>query len=669
MYIRVVLLGWMVSSAVTLSLSQTKVDLRTQGKSIDFSGASSTKPMRTGSALPAVCAVGELFFQTSASPGNNIYVCTATNTWTGVAGGNGQTGTGAPTGACTAGQNTYLDTANLEYWFCDAANAWKKVLSTVNTGPFSLTGQTGPTPGTPAAGLETVYLNSTDKTLHMVSDAGTDMRYAGLGESNVWGAFLQDFSTSTIKIPTAAGFTAIANGGLGYDSTGNQIHAAINSADAIIPTRSTSTPTNGNCVKWGANGQLQDQGGSCGGTQATFSINGDTSTITSGLVKLSGNTIVGVVAADIGGAIWICTANCGISGTQTVTWGGVAGCAFDATNAPTAGHYVIISPTVNGKCRDSGTSTYPTGGQVIGRALATGSVGTIQNIDLFPAENKASSGYSTAQSNGTAQTPRATINFVGDCISGSDTGGTTTSVRIFDSRTMACQWDEFMGGSTSTGQIGALGWQFINNGSGGTLHAYQAIAGHPGVMQLQTPTSAANQDQYLYLANNGGDQWDMSDTWDTVTIFQMVTSDATAQVRLCVMTNLFGSPASSAANSPNDSVCLEKLFTDTSWFGITRSSSSADTRTSAVGTVDSNWHYLECKRVDANTIGFAMDGGPVQCITTAGSLPGACAGGTTGATHIIAGGVGFEIQVESSNTTAHQFNIDRWTNLITGLTR
>ncbi|HXI42726.1 MAG TPA: hypothetical protein VNH83_22280, partial [Bryobacteraceae bacterium] len=649
MHIRVMLLGWMLSSAVTVSIAQTKVDLRTQGKSVDFSGASTTKPLKTGSALPAVCSLGELFFQTATNPGSNIYICTATNTWTGVADGNGQTGTGAPTGGCVAGRNTYLDTANLDYWFCDAANAWKKVVSTANTGPFSLTGQTGPAPGTPAAGLETLYLNSADKTLHTVSDAGTDMRYAGLGETNVWGAFLQDFSASTIKMPTAAGFTAITNGGLGYDSTGNQIHTAIDSVDAIIPTRGVSAPTTGNCVKWGANGQLQDQGGTCSGaTQPAFSMTGDTSTLTSGLVKLSGNTVVGVVTGDTGGAIGICTSNCGIAGAQTVTWGGVAGCAFDAASAPTAGHYVIISPTTNGKCRDSGATIYPASGQVIGRTLATGSVSTTQNIDLFPAEMKASSGYATAQSNGISQPQRATINVVGDCISGSDTGGSTTNVRILDSRTMACQWDEFMGGSTSAGQIGALGWQFISNGSGGTLHSYQAIAGHPGVMQLQTPTNAANQDQYLYLANNGGDQWDMSDTWDTVTIFQAVTSDSSVQARLCVMANVFGSPSSNAANSPNNSVCLEKLFADTSWFGITRNSSIADTRTPAVGTADSNWHYLEIKRLDGNTIGFAMDGGLLQCITTAGSLPGACAGGTISATHIIAGGVGFEIQVESS---------------------
>lgn len=62
--------------------SQTLVDLRTQSKSVDFSAAGSTKPMQTGSALPATCAVGQFFFLTTASAGSNVYACNPANTWT-----------------------------------------------------------------------------------------------------------------------------------------------------------------------------------------------------------------------------------------------------------------------------------------------------------------------------------------------------------------------------------------------------------------------------------------------------------------------------------------------------------------------------------------------------------------------------------------------------------
>lgn len=64
------------------SFTQTRVDLRSQAKTIDFSQSIFTKPVKTGTALPAVCEVGELFFRTNSTPGKNLYSCTATNIWT-----------------------------------------------------------------------------------------------------------------------------------------------------------------------------------------------------------------------------------------------------------------------------------------------------------------------------------------------------------------------------------------------------------------------------------------------------------------------------------------------------------------------------------------------------------------------------------------------------------
>jgi hypothetical protein len=66
---------------------QTLIDLRTQSKSVDFSGANSTRPIKTGTTLPAVCSVGEMFFKSDAAPGVNLYACTAQNSWTVASGG------------------------------------------------------------------------------------------------------------------------------------------------------------------------------------------------------------------------------------------------------------------------------------------------------------------------------------------------------------------------------------------------------------------------------------------------------------------------------------------------------------------------------------------------------------------------------------------------------
>jgi hypothetical protein len=68
-------------AVVKLLSGQTSIDLRTQSRSVDFSAASSTKPSKTGSSLPPVCQQGETYFLVTAAPGENLYGCTAPNTW------------------------------------------------------------------------------------------------------------------------------------------------------------------------------------------------------------------------------------------------------------------------------------------------------------------------------------------------------------------------------------------------------------------------------------------------------------------------------------------------------------------------------------------------------------------------------------------------------------
>lgn len=62
-------------------VAQTQVDLRTQTKMVDFSGAPSTRPVKTGTTLPALCSIGDLFFNTAAAAGANLYACVTVNVW------------------------------------------------------------------------------------------------------------------------------------------------------------------------------------------------------------------------------------------------------------------------------------------------------------------------------------------------------------------------------------------------------------------------------------------------------------------------------------------------------------------------------------------------------------------------------------------------------------
>jgi hypothetical protein len=73
--------------ASMMAIAQTRIDLKTQSKSVDFSSAQSTKPIKTGSALPPLCLAGEAYLLLTAVPGSNLYTCIATNTWVRQGGG------------------------------------------------------------------------------------------------------------------------------------------------------------------------------------------------------------------------------------------------------------------------------------------------------------------------------------------------------------------------------------------------------------------------------------------------------------------------------------------------------------------------------------------------------------------------------------------------------
>ena len=80
---------------IGLVSGQTQVDLQSQSKNVDFSAAIATRPVKTGSVLPATCATGALFYSTSAPAGSNLFGCTAANIWTQEAGGSGGGGVSA----------------------------------------------------------------------------------------------------------------------------------------------------------------------------------------------------------------------------------------------------------------------------------------------------------------------------------------------------------------------------------------------------------------------------------------------------------------------------------------------------------------------------------------------------------------------------------------------
>lgn len=113
--------------------------------------------------------------------------------------------------------------------------------------------------------------------------------------------------------------------------------------------------------------------------RVTIANSSSTGTTLGALTKLTGAPAKAVISAttDTGGIIGITVAGAGTSGSAVIQTAGIANCIFDA--ATTAGHYVQISSTTAGDCHDAGSS-YPSGGELIGRVLTTNGAGGTYSV-------------------------------------------------------------------------------------------------------------------------------------------------------------------------------------------------------------------------------------------------------------------------------------------------
>lgn len=89
--------------------AQTRVNLKGQASNADLSQMGATSPMQTGPALPAQCAVGQMYFLT----GTGAHVCVSANSWMLLGAGGG--GAGLPS-ATKAGQVLTADSGLAPAW-------------------------------------------------------------------------------------------------------------------------------------------------------------------------------------------------------------------------------------------------------------------------------------------------------------------------------------------------------------------------------------------------------------------------------------------------------------------------------------------------------------------------------------------------------------------------
>jgi Pectate lyase superfamily protein len=81
MFLRCTLLLLLSAAGQTFCQTTTSLNLGTQTHNPDFSNFAFTRPITVGSALPATCQIGQMFFDTAAAPGQNIFGCVQPNAW------------------------------------------------------------------------------------------------------------------------------------------------------------------------------------------------------------------------------------------------------------------------------------------------------------------------------------------------------------------------------------------------------------------------------------------------------------------------------------------------------------------------------------------------------------------------------------------------------------
>jgi hypothetical protein len=156
-YRRVILAAaWLIGVAN----GQTQVDLKTQSKIVNFSGAPSTQPFQSGTVLPSACLVDQAFFQTNAPAGLNLYGCTAVNSWTLLSAGillGDVTGTpGASNVSKIQGHtvSTTAPTSGQSLVWNSSTNSWTPETVTGAQGSVGPTGPAGPTGPTGPGGSQ-----------------------------------------------------------------------------------------------------------------------------------------------------------------------------------------------------------------------------------------------------------------------------------------------------------------------------------------------------------------------------------------------------------------------------------------------------------------------------------------------------------------------------------
>lgn len=386
---------------------------------LDATTSPNTAPMQVGTSLPAACSVGDLFYKTDATAGQNLYGCTSTNTWTQQAGGGGGggavLGTVAITGTTTM---TYPagNTGNV-YRFTTSANVAASSPSTnpdsmqdgvtyyvriSNVGGFTLSG--GPTNFTnfpngvlPTSGVTTYSCVWSSALSLCVGGISTTTTPYSVGSAV---AFSTLPATCPANVPQSAWIndgtkTAIGSVAAGGGSSTVELMCSVSGGNWIVVGSNAplSSPT------------ITSPSLGAGSSPITETWPVGTGGVTANtLVQTDGSAPLKIVNATTG-VYGIATASVSATGSAEIARYGTVNCVAD-TGGATAGDLVIIGTGTVIDCKDSGqtsSANIPIATRIVGVFRSTAIAGALALVELTPAHfgTQVSGGGLTDACNGT----------------------------------------------------------------------------------------------------------------------------------------------------------------------------------------------------------------------------------------------------------------------------
>ena len=403
-------------STSTPNLVITLPDNRTVQSNVDF-----------GLVLPTFCSAGSQFIVTGNGSSAGLYACLVQNVWTASIAGNvisvtataPLTSSGGPNPNISAtyqgnGLKIQASTGSVVSQDCakfdvngnvvDAGapcgTGTGTVVSVSGTSPVVSSGGTTPAISCPTCTVGGVTAVTASGVLASSGGTTPNITCSTCGAGTVTGV------TATSPILSSGGASPVIS--CPTCSTSGGTVTAVTATAPIISTggatpvisatyqgtglkvqASTGTATNGDCVQFDSTGNTVDSLTPCSGGIANSILvtNSSSGTVANELVKLTGAPSTGIKAAttDTGGIVGICNSQCTVGPTAAIIiTAGLQSCIFDG--ATTAGDYVQISSGTAGECHDTGSGSYPSSGQVLGRVLSTNGAGGTFQMDLFPSE-------------------------------------------------------------------------------------------------------------------------------------------------------------------------------------------------------------------------------------------------------------------------------------------